>query len=57
MAIKRTEATPWMVVNVMTNEVVGYYGSDIEAYDAHSGEPVSVQYRPKRPRKAGRKFP
>jgi hypothetical protein len=57
MAIKRTQETPWMVVNVMTNEVVGYYADDIQAYDAHSGEPVSVQYRPLRKRKKGRSFP
>ena len=57
MAIKRTEETPWMVVNVMTNEIVGYYEDDVKAADNHVGEPVSIQYRPKRKRKTGRKFP
>ena len=57
MATTRTEATPWMVVDVMTNTVVGYYGTDLEAAIAHEGEPVTIQYRPKPKRKAGRKFP
>jgi hypothetical protein len=54
---KRTEDTPWMVVDVMKNEVVGYYATDIEAADAHVGEPVTIQYRPLKRRKAARRFP
>lgn len=55
--MKRTQDTPWMVVNVMTNEVVGFYASDLAAAIAHEGEPVDIQWRPLKRRKAGRKFP
>lgn len=54
---KRTVETPWMVVDLMKNEVVGYYDSEISALMAHQGEPVDVQYRPLRKRRATRSFP
>lgn len=53
----RTDSTPWMVVNLMTDEIVGYYQTDTIAGVAHAGEPVSIQYRPKPKRKAKRSFP
>jgi hypothetical protein len=40
-----------MVIDVLTNETLGWYASDIEASLAHKGEPVSVIYRPGRKKK------
>lgn len=57
MALKRTQDTPWRVVNLMTNETVGYYETEIAALLAHRGEPIDVIYNPMNKRKAGRKFP
>lgn len=45
---------PWMVINLLTNATLGWYASDIEAWDAHRGQPVDVQYRPGRKAKVKR---
>lgn len=42
---------PWMVIDLLTDETLGWYESDIAASVAHKGEPVSIQYRPGRKRK------
>lgn len=39
---------PWMVIDLMTNETLGWYATDLEAAFAHQGEPVDIQYRPGR---------
>lgn len=39
---------PWQVINVLTNETLGWYATDLKAYEAHKGEPITVIYRPGR---------
>lgn len=59
METTRTEDTPWMVVDLMTNDVLGYYrdGKQHMAYYEFPDKAIDVQYRPKRKRKTGRSFP
>lgn len=42
---------PWQVINVITNETLGWYENDDIAYLTHAGEPISVIYRPGRKKK------
>lgn len=37
---------PWIAIDLMTNEVLGNYRTDAEAWANHVGQPVSVQYAP-----------
>lgn len=41
-------AKPWMVIDLMTNETLGWYETDTEAWLAHRDQPVDIQYRPGR---------
>lgn len=43
---------PWMVVDVMTNEIVGWYETEAAALVAHFNDPVDISYRPGRKGKA-----
>lgn len=43
---------PWMVIDLLTDETLGWYTTDVEAYLAHKDEPVDIQYRPGRKGKA-----
>lgn len=45
----------WRVINVMTDEVVGTYDSDIVARDTHAGQPVVFHWVP--PRRKSNKRP
>jgi hypothetical protein len=42
---------PYMVINVLTNEVIGWYAGPNEAHMAHPDEPIEVIYRPGRKKK------
>ena len=42
---------PYQVVNLLTNETVGWYASSAAAWLAHPGEPVDVIFRPGRKKK------
>lgn len=52
------DQTPYIAVDVLTNENLTRHESMIAGYDAYRGKrQVTVIYRPRKPRKAGRKFP
>lgn len=48
---KRTPSNPWQVIDVMTNETVGWYPTESAAWLDNLRSPVSVLYRPGRKRK------
>ena len=37
---------PWIAIDLFTNEVLGNYRTDAEAYAANSNRAVSVQHQP-----------
>lgn len=39
---------PWQVIDLLTDETLGWYRNDVEARLKHAGEPVTVIYRPGR---------
>lgn len=41
-------AKPWMSVDLMTGEVIGWYENEVEAAKNSLGKAVSIQYRPGR---------
>lgn len=43
--------TPWMVIDLMTNETLGWYETEMAAMMNHRDEPVDIQYRPGRKKK------
>lgn len=43
---------PYMAINLLTNETVGWYASPNAAHLAHPNEPIDVIYRPGRKKKA-----
>lgn len=54
---KRTQDTPWMVVDVMDNSVVDYFSDDFNARSSYPDSRYDIQYRPLRKRKNARGFP
>ena len=42
---------PWMVVDLMSGEVVGRYATEVDAAKDNLGKAVSIQYRPGRKKK------
>lgn len=38
---------PWIAIDLMTNEVLGNYRSEAEAYGSNMGKPIMVQYAPR----------
>jgi hypothetical protein len=42
---------PYMVIDVLTDETVGWYESEFEARIQNKGKPISVIYRPGRKKK------
>jgi hypothetical protein len=42
---------PWMVIDLLTGETLGWYHTSEEAWLTHNDEPVDVQYRPGRKKK------
>ena len=45
---KRTEDTPWQSIDLMTDECVGWYSTDMAAYSDAGDRSIIVHYRPKR---------
>lgn len=46
---RRTLETPWEAVDVLTNEVLGWYDSEVNGLMAYRGKPeVRIYYRPSR---------
>lgn len=41
------KSKPWIAVNVLTNEVLGNYESEVAALMDNKGQPVQVQYAPR----------
>lgn len=37
---------PWMVIDLLTDETLGRYATEVAALSAHMFEPVTVIYRP-----------
>lgn len=42
---------PWLVIDLMTNENLGWYETETAALMAHKNSPVTIQYRPGRKKK------
>jgi hypothetical protein len=52
------DETPYVAVDLMTNENLDRFPTMIAGYDRYRGKrPVEVFYRPRKSRKTGRKFP
>lgn len=41
------KSKPWIAIDLMTNEVVGNYSSEVEALLANKGKAIDVQYAPR----------
>jgi hypothetical protein len=41
------KAKPWIAIDLFTNEVLGNYVNDLEAFKAWPGRAIDVQYRPR----------
>lgn len=46
-----TERGDWQAVDLMSTEVVGWYHSEIEAWEQNKGRVIDVFYKPSRRRK------
>jgi hypothetical protein len=45
---------PWIAIDLLTDETVGWYHNEVEAWTENAGKPVTVLYRPGRKGKAKR---
>ena len=41
------KSKPWIAVDLFTNEVLGNYVSEFEAYAQNKGKVIDVQYNPR----------
>lgn len=42
---------PWIAIDLLTNENLGRYETEVAALIAHRGQPIEVIYRPDRRRR------
>lgn len=42
---------PWQVIDLLTNETIGWYAEDWQAHYENRGKAISVLYRPGRKKK------
>lgn len=45
---------PWIVIDLLTDETLGWFETETAALIAHKNDPVTIQYRPGRKAKVKR---